>query len=210
MGNGKDAYGLEAYFNANGISSDKKDWNCVRITHGNVDRDLDSQTYPDPRNPGRQLRATGARYHFAMNPKDGVIIIAKQYSPASQSQYRRPPVPADEYPALRSTSDIVWLAWKKYHDQGARVNLMVTWTATNGVTQRVLATALDPEYKIPDSQKALRPYPWAGWAADSTEGKAILGKYTQSLGMYFCCILTSCHRHSKWGWHRLFLGTTQA
>jgi hypothetical protein len=48
MGNGKDAFGLQAYFDANEISSDKNDWNCIRITHGDVDRNLDDQTYPDP------------------------------------------------------------------------------------------------------------------------------------------------------------------
>jgi hypothetical protein len=70
----------------------------------------------------------------------------------------------------------MWLAGKKYHDQGARLDRIITWTATNGVTQRVLATALDPDFKIPNSQKALRPYPWAGWTGDSNEGKAIMGR----------------------------------
>lgn len=177
MGNGKDAYGLEAYLTANGYSADKKDWNCVRITHGDPDRSLDDQTYPDPRDPAHQLRVTGARYHLAMNPKNGIIVVAKQYSPVAMNQYLHPPVPVEEFPALRSTSDIMWLAWKKYHDQGARLQLIITWTAINGVTQRVLATALDPEFQIPDSQKKLQPYPWAGWKGDSVEGKAILGVF---------------------------------
>lgn len=86
MGNGKDAYGLEAYFKQRGISTDKKNWDCVRITHGDVDQKnamVDEQTYPDPNNPARQLRIAGARFHLAMNSKGGVIIIAKQYNPAS-------------------------------------------------------------------------------------------------------------------------------
>jgi hypothetical protein len=29
MGNGKDAYGLEKYLNDNGVSADKKDWDCL-------------------------------------------------------------------------------------------------------------------------------------------------------------------------------------
>lgn len=168
-------YGLEAYMNAQGISTDKEDWNCICITHGDVDRSIDDQTYPDPRNPSRQLRVTGARYHLAMNPKDGVIIMAKQYSPDSQNQYHRPPVPVEDYPALRLPSDIIWLTWKKYHDQGAKLNRIVTWTVTNGKTQRVLAMALDPTYTIPDLQRALQPYPWAGWTGASSEGAALLG-----------------------------------
>jgi len=176
MGNKKDEYGLKRYLQDHGISTDKEDWDRIRITHGNVERNLDDQTYPHPDNLAWQLRATGARYHLAMNAREGIIIVAKQYSPASQNQYRRPLIPVEEFPALRSTSDIMWLAWKKYHDQGARLDRIITWTATNGVTQRVLATALDPDFKIPDSQKALRPYPWAGWTGDSNEGKAIMGR----------------------------------
>jgi hypothetical protein len=176
MGNGKDAFGLQAYFDANEISSDKNDWNCIRITHGDVDRNLDDQTYPDPYNFYRRLRVTGAIYHLAINSKNGVIILAKQYSPATMNQYRRPPVPIEDFPLLRSSSDIMWLAWKKYHDQGARLNVILTWAVVNGLTQRVLATALDPEHKEPDSQRKLQPYPWAGWTGSSVEGRALLGR----------------------------------
>lgn len=86
-------------------------------------------------------------------------------------------MPVEDFPALRTTRDIVWLAWKKYHDKGARLNLMVTWTATNGVTEHVLARALDPDFNIPDSKKAFQPYPWVGWRSDSTERKVILGTF---------------------------------
>tara|TARA_R110002003_G_C708138_1_gene25492 strand:+ start:1790 stop:2404 length:615 start_codon:yes stop_codon:yes gene_type:complete len=176
MGNGKDAIGLEAYFKAKGISAAKEHWNCIRITHGNVDQNLDGQIYTDPRDASQQLRVTGALYYIAMNSQDGVMVIAKQFSPAHQSQYRRPPVPAEQIPELRSSSDIFWLAWKAKHDQGARLNLIVTWTVTNGRTQRVLARALDPQLEAPDSQRALRPYPWAGWTAASTGGRALIGE----------------------------------
>ncbi|KAH7067457.1 hypothetical protein BKA63DRAFT_582343 [Paraphoma chrysanthemicola] len=185
MGNGKDAFGLETYFNARGISTAKDDWKCKRITHGNVNQNLDEQTYPDPRDPTRQLRMTGARYHIAMNSRDGVIVVAKQYSPAHQSQYRRPPVPVEEYPELRSSSDVIWLAWKAKHDQGAKLNLIITWTVTNGRTQRILARAIDPQLEAPDSQRALKSYPWVGWTAESTSGKAMLGSPNGSGIGYF-------------------------
>ena len=57
MGNGKDMYGLQAILEAKGISSDKKDWKCVRITHGDPEHktvDIDGQTYTNPR--GQTMR----------------------------------------------------------------------------------------------------------------------------------------------------------
>lgn len=52
MGNGKDMYGLQAVLQAKGISADKKDWKCVRITHGDPEHktvSIDDQTYTNPR-----------------------------------------------------------------------------------------------------------------------------------------------------------------
>jgi hypothetical protein len=52
MGNGKDMYGLQGILEAKGLSTNKKDWECVRITHGDPEdknTDIDSQTYTNPR-----------------------------------------------------------------------------------------------------------------------------------------------------------------
>lgn len=52
MGNDKDMYGLQAALQAKGISADKKDWECVRITHGDPEHkttNIESQTYTNPR-----------------------------------------------------------------------------------------------------------------------------------------------------------------
>ncbi|KAF2995710.1 hypothetical protein E8E13_004176 [Curvularia kusanoi] len=49
MGNSKDMYGLETILRAKGISIDKRDWKCVKITHGDSTADIDSQTYTNPR-----------------------------------------------------------------------------------------------------------------------------------------------------------------
>jgi hypothetical protein len=52
MGNGKDMYGLQGILEAKRISANKKDWECVRITHGDPEdktTDIDSQTYTNPR-----------------------------------------------------------------------------------------------------------------------------------------------------------------
>jgi hypothetical protein len=107
-----------------------------------------------------------------------VLVIAKQYSAAHQSQYRRPPVQAQEFPDLRSSSDITWLAWKPYHDKGAKLNHIITWSVTNGASQRLLAAALEGSSDEPlkDADKALQPYPWVGWTADQGSGPLILGR----------------------------------
>ncbi|KAJ4343426.1 hypothetical protein N0V95_006650 [Ascochyta clinopodiicola] len=177
MGNGKDMYGLQAFLKAKSLSAEKKDWKCVRITHGDPEHktiNIDDQTYANPRT-GQTV--TGALYQFAINAKDGVMVIAKQYSAAHQSQYRRPPVETPELPDLRSSSDITWLAWKPYHDKGVKLNLIVTWSVTNGATQRLIAAAIEAssDESLSDVDKALRSFPWMSWTADQTPGPLILG-----------------------------------
>ncbi|KAF3053853.1 hypothetical protein E8E11_011136 [Didymella keratinophila] len=178
MSNIKDGYGLQAVLQAKGFSTDKKDWKCVKITHGEPGSKvmpLDLQSYNAP--GGRTLRSTGALYQFAFNEKDGILIIAKQYSPSHQAQYRRPPVPADQFPDLRSSSDIAWLAWKPLHDKGVKLNHIVTWSVTNGATARLIAAALDA---LADETKTtldtdLKPYPWKEFDMDKVSGQLVLG-----------------------------------
>lgn len=214
MSNGKDMYGLKAALEAKGISAEKKDWKCVRITHGDPEHktiDIDGQTYTSPRTQEtvrvcrlvvpfslymlNLSQVTGALFQYAINAQDGgeslscvqdaegvneitALVIAKQYSAAHQSQYRRPPVQAQEFPDLRSSSDITWLAWKPYHDKGAKLNHIITWSATNGATQRLMAAALErtSDKHLEDADKVLKPYPWVGWTADKSSGPLILGK----------------------------------
>lgn len=107
-----------------------------------------------------------------------VLVIAKRYSPAHQAQYRRPPVPTQELPDLRSSSDIAWLAWKPYHDKGVKLKHIITWSVTNGGTQRLVAAALEDMSSQPlkDADKALKPYPWVSWLADEHPGPLVLGR----------------------------------
>jgi hypothetical protein len=198
-------HGLESYFKQVGVSVDKNDWTCVRITHGDPESrkaPLDEQTYPDPRYPSRPLRLSRFivrerllkphlltyipgdrstlpvcdkqkrwRYVFTCTPSlfisladriPSVLVIATQTSSQSQAQYRRPLVVPSEFPGLRQSSDIAWLAWKTLYDQGARLNLIITWTAVDQRTQRLISTSLG-DHDIPDWQRKLQPYPWAGW-----------------------------------------------
>ncbi|KAF1933176.1 uncharacterized protein M421DRAFT_415538 [Didymella exigua CBS 183.55] len=178
MGNGKDGYGLEAVLRAKGISAEKMDWNCVKITHGEPNSKalpIDLQSYNAP--GGKTLRSTGAIYQFAMNEKDGVLVLAKRYSPAHQANYRIPPVPADQLPALRSSSDIAWLAWKPLHDKGIKLNHIVTWSIANGGSSRLIAAALDA---VADETQTsldtdLKPYPWKEFDVERLSGSLILG-----------------------------------
>lgn len=107
-----------------------------------------------------------------------VLVIAKQYSPAHQAQYRRPPVQPQELPDLRSSSDIAWLVWKPYHEKGVRLNFVISWSVTNGLSQRLIAAAIEDMSNKPlnDADKALKPYPWISWSADEKSGSLVLGK----------------------------------
>ncbi|KAJ4990888.1 hypothetical protein SVAN01_03677 [Stagonosporopsis vannaccii] len=179
MGKGRDMLGLRTVLKAKGISANKKDWMCVLITHGDPDHksiNIDNQAYDNPR--GQNV--TGALFHFAINEKDGVLIIAKRYGVAYQSQYRRPPVDAAHFPDLRSSSDIAWLAWKPSHEKGIKLNHIFTWSITNGGTQRLIAAAF--EASLVD--KSLQNYPWVKWAADRYPGSLILGS-PNGLGLGF-------------------------
>ena len=105
-----------------------------------------------------------------------MLVIAKRYGPAHQAQYRRPPVPAEELPDLRSSSDITWLAWKPYHDKGVKLKHIITWSVVNGGTQRLIAAALEEMSEIiKNADKELKPYPWVGWRAGGQRGSLILG-----------------------------------
>jgi hypothetical protein len=144
------------------------------------------------------FQSTGALYQLAFNEKDGsksshrelirsadssiVLVIAKQYSPAHQAQYRRPPVPADQFPDLRSSSDIAWLAWKPLHDKGVKLNHIVTWSVTNGASARLIAAALDA---LADETKTtldtdLKPYPWKEFDTAKLSGQLVLGECYQT------------------------------
>lgn len=106
-----------------------------------------------------------------------VLIMAKRYGVAYQSQYRRPPVQAQDFPDLRSSSDFAWLAWKPYHDKGVKLNHVFTWSVTNGGTQRLIAAAL----QMGEMDNALKPYPWIGWSVSSRPGLLLLGRSEQFL-----------------------------
>ena len=148
-----------------------------------------------------RFQSTGALYQFAFNEKDGskssheksvrnansspVLVIAKQYSPSHQAQYRRPPISADQFPDLRSSSDIAWLAWKPLHDKGVKLNHIATWSVTNGATARLIAAALDA---LADETKTtldtdLKPYPWKEFDTGKVSGQLVLGEWFLSLKM---------------------------
>jgi hypothetical protein len=104
-----------------------------------------------------------------------VLVIAKRYGPAHQAQYRRPPVPAEELPDLRSSSDITWLAWKPFHDKGVKLKHIITWSVVNGGTQRLIAAALEEMSEpVNNAEKELKPYPWVGWRAGGQRASLIL------------------------------------
>ena len=116
-----------------------------------------------------------------------VLVVAKLYGPAHQANYRRPPVPVEELPVLRSLSDITWLAWRPYHDKDVKLKHVIMWSVVNGGTQRLVAAALEDmsEKPLNDADETLKPYPWVSWLADEQPGSLILDDMNWAVQLRF-------------------------
>ncbi|KAK3203143.1 hypothetical protein GRF29_112g307935 [Pseudopithomyces chartarum] len=172
MGSTKDGFGLERVLSAIGVTHNQA-WVCVRTTHGNPEGTpgLDEQQYHNPDSNTIQ-RVSGAWYQHAINDIDGVLIIAKQYSPKYSAQYRRPPVDPSQFPTLMS-SDISYLNW--FLSRPPTVNplrYIITWSVTNDLTQRLIFSAMGG-FDAPD--RGMRPFPYLTFDPNSNEGAAIMG-----------------------------------
>lgn len=53
------------------------------------------------------------------------------------------PVPLDELPALRASSDIAWAFWRRTADRLDKINFFVSMSITNSDTEKVIDRVLE-------------------------------------------------------------------
>jgi hypothetical protein len=91
---------------------------------------------------------TGAHFHIGINGQDGYIYFLDRASPASEARVlwdivHGDPVPADQLPALRASSDIAWGFWNRFggHNLG-NINGFFSVSVVNHETKIIIEEAL--------------------------------------------------------------------
>lgn len=119
----------------------------------------------------KKYRATGASYAFSIDVKDGVIMGLNRVSPRYAARDRKPPVPTDQFPALKQFSDIAWIGWDSMTEgdeiKGLRYFLSVG--IVNTETKSVIRRALDAK------GWELSPWPGHTFERNWPETKALIG-----------------------------------
>lgn len=124
---------------------------------------------------GKDYRATGASYSFAINPVDGVILGLNRLSPIYAAEDRKPPVPKDQIPVLNQFSDIAWIGWETMTRGGdhdiTKLRFFVSVGINNAETKSVIRRALDA--------KGWELAPWPGHTFERQwfETRAIVGMF---------------------------------
>lgn len=122
---------------------------------------------------GKDYRATGASYGFAINPKDGVILGMNRVSPQYAANDRTPPVARDQMPALNQFSDVAWIGWDSVNTaEGTDVTALCFCFAVGIVnleTKSVIRRALDAKGWV------LSPWPGHIFERQWFETRAIIG-----------------------------------
>lgn len=95
-------------------------------------------------------------------------------SPQSAGKEMEPPIQGNELPAIKASSDIMWLYWKMYGDVAKGPNYFLSLSITNEATQKIISRAI--REVIPDA----KDFPaWGGYDfdTDTPEGQALLGEF---------------------------------
>lgn len=134
-----DYYGLHEALEDVGASLDVDEWKFWRITHGDIrprSVSLRHQTYFVNE---QQYLATGAHFVFPIEPKAGVLVIAKQFSARRQAVKLLPEV--TELPELQATSDLAFGAWSLTPGTTSLRHIF-TWAVINEPTVRAIRRAM--------------------------------------------------------------------
>ncbi|KAF9696050.1 hypothetical protein EKO04_006280 [Ascochyta lentis] len=161
---------------------------CMTFHHGREDDsdyydDSDDSDEDDHKNripidqdtynvDGRIYRKTGGHYCLGFEGQKGVIIAMDRRSPKSAGKKRSPVIEGDDLPALRASSDIAWLVWKKLSKDVQNLNYFLSLSICNEETQTIVSRAIQ-EY-MPEAEAFV---PWTGHeiSTDTPQGQAILG-----------------------------------
>ncbi|KAF1931141.1 uncharacterized protein M421DRAFT_57104 [Didymella exigua CBS 183.55] len=136
--------------------------------YGLLGESVDEQSYDVD---GKSYRATGASYAFSIDVKDGVIMSLNRVSPRYASRDRKPPVPSDQWPALRQFSDIAWIGWDSMTegDEIKGLRYLLSVGIVNTETKQVTRRALDAKGWV------LSPWPGHTFERNWPETKALVG-----------------------------------
>lgn len=88
-----------------------------------------------------------------------------------RAKYFDPPIPADEFPLLKQSSDMLWALWELDVPiaQRGNINFFISLSIENKATLQIIKRALD------QTEKQLSPNPVV-FDMSSEEGRAIMGK----------------------------------
>ncbi|CAN9224458.1 unnamed protein product [Alternaria sp. RS040] len=124
---------------------------CFSVFHADSDIvEKDPQGRMPPRKKqyytanGRRYRVTTAYATIIINPQAGLIYFLRRGSAVKEARdlwriRKGDPVPSDELPALRASSDLAWGFWNRVRrDKLAEIHGFVSMLITNGETRRII------------------------------------------------------------------------
>ncbi|EUC42083.1 hypothetical protein COCMIDRAFT_104432 [Bipolaris oryzae ATCC 44560] len=179
--------GLTRAFGALGISMrDYKDGGpnrCFMVVHyngpaveKNPDGSLPQKSTQQYTVNGRRYRVTGAHFIIGVNSRDGYIFLIDRSSPETQARNLwniapQIPIPRDEMPALRSSSDIGWGFWNRVsgHNLGG-INAFFSFEVVNEDTGRIIEMAMEKS-----GHDEVPPWPGVRFDSGTEEYRALLG-----------------------------------
>ncbi|KAL6708398.1 hypothetical protein ACN47E_002661 [Coniothyrium glycines] len=177
-------FGIANFFRALGISyrciQYGGNWAISEVLHGDrfSETKFEDQTYRGP--DGRTRRFTGAEFYMGVSGIDGGVITLGRHGCADQASKLNPPVPPDQYPAMKQSSDLLWALWENdvRIEKQSNINFFLSVSIENDDTLQIIKRALDQI-----GTKLTR----AGTIFDmsSEEGKAILGSPNAVAFAYF-------------------------
>ena len=95
-------------------------------------------------------------------------------SPQEAGKAQVPPVQGDDLPAVRASSDIMWLYRKMYDDRFPSPRYFLSLAIGNMVTLSILSRAIR---EVAPAAQTIAPWPGYEFDTGTAQGQAILGKY---------------------------------
>ncbi|EMD67412.1 hypothetical protein COCSADRAFT_83739 [Bipolaris sorokiniana ND90Pr] len=173
---------LTRAFSELGISMDDTDHGgpnrCFTIIHydspiaeRNPDGSLPQRSQQHYTVNGRRYRATGGHFIIGVNNLDGYIFLIDRSSPETKARMLwdippHIPIPRDEMPALRSSSDITWGLWNRM----SGINAFISFEVVNEETGRLIEHAMEK-----NGHDEVPPWPGVRFNPETEEYRALLG-----------------------------------
>lgn len=108
--------------------------------------------------------------YMGVNGKEGGVVALKRHGCKDRGDELDPPVPADQYPELKQSSDILWALWEEDVESRyqSNINFFLSLSIENEQTVQIINRALAQQHSTLSSVgKIFDTY--------SEEGRALLG-----------------------------------